>query len=105
MPTYVVRIRRPAYPATDRDKGIIDSYENIAAATKEEAVARVRLHVQSASEVEAYQVQPMPPLIVSVGQACDHLWDGPRLEAERYTSATCSRCGRTAIDVMLMEGR
>ena len=29
---------------------------------------------------------------------CEHKWDGPPHEEERFGTATCSRCGMLAID-------
>ena len=40
---------------------------------------------------------------------CEHVWDGPELRFEsgfggEVSSASCSKCGRSAFDVSLWEG-
>ena len=35
---------------------------------------------------------------------CDHQWDGPGIEWETGSSATCSKCGVDAMTVSLWEG-
>lgn len=32
-----------------------------------------------------------------IGGPCEHQWDGPVYEGESFSSATCSRCGMTAM--------
>lgn len=35
---------------------------------------------------------------------CEHVWDGPGIETETSSSATCSKCGVDALTVSLWEG-
>lgn len=50
------------------------------------------------------EVESTTTLFVCGTSPCSHVWDGPSIETENSSSATCSKCGNDAMSVALWEG-